>query len=57
MKRLDLVIAGTDPVAIDAFGATCLDAAPEDILTVAKASQLGLGAMDLSRLSVAEYEV
>jgi uncharacterized protein (DUF362 family) len=57
LKRLDLVIAGTDPVAIDAFGATCLDMQPADILTVAKGYESGIGEMDLEKLSIVEYEV
>lgn len=56
LKRLDLVVAATDPVAIDAFGATCLDAYPDDILTVKSAYDLGLGEMDLSKLSILEIQ-
>jgi uncharacterized protein (DUF362 family) len=57
MKKLDLVVAGTDPVAVDAFGSACLDASPADILTVAKAYEHGIGEMDLAKLSVAEFEI
>ncbi len=57
LKRMDIVVAGTDPVAVDAFGASCLDMAPQDILTVSKAYELGVGEMDLEKLSVVEYEV
>ena len=57
MKKLDLVIAGTDPVAIDAFGAECLDATSDDILTVVKAYEHGLGEKDLTKLSIVEFEV
>jgi uncharacterized protein (DUF362 family) len=57
MKHLDLVVAGTDAVAIDAFGANCLDRAPEDIITVVKAYELGLGEMDLKKLSIVEYDL
>jgi uncharacterized protein (DUF362 family) len=56
LKKLDIVIAGTDPVAIDAFGASCLDMAPADILTVTRAYDHGLGEMDLSKLSVLEIQ-
>ena len=55
--QLDLVIAGTDPVAIDAFGATCLDMQPDDIFTVKQAYKLGIGEMDLSKLSISEIEL
>ena len=57
LKKLDLVIAGTDPVAIDAFGATCLDMQPDDIFTVKQAYKLGIGEMDLSKLSISEIEL
>ena len=57
LKRLDLVVAGTDPVAVDAFGSTCLDSFPEDIVTVKKAYELGLGEIDPGKLSIVEYEV
>jgi uncharacterized protein (DUF362 family) len=56
LKRLDTVIAGTDPVAIDAFGATCLDMKPSDILTVQRAYELKIGEMDLSKLSILEIQ-
>jgi uncharacterized protein (DUF362 family) len=56
LKKLDIIIAGTDPVAIDAFGANCLDMSPEDIMTVQHAFDLGIGQMDLAKLSVVEIE-
>jgi uncharacterized protein (DUF362 family) len=56
LKKMDLVVAGTDPVAIDAFGATCMDREPEDILTVQRAFDLGIGEMDLSKLAIAEIQ-
>jgi uncharacterized protein (DUF362 family) len=56
LKKLDIVVAGTDPVAIDALGATYLDMLPADILTVQKAYDLGIGEMDLSRLNILEMQ-
>ena len=56
LKQLDIVVAGTDPVAIDALGATYLDMLPADILTVQKAYDLGIGEMDLSRLEILETQ-
>jgi uncharacterized protein (DUF362 family) len=56
LKKLDIVIAGTDPVAIDAFGATCQDVAASDIISVRKAYELGIGEMDLSKLSIIEIQ-
>jgi uncharacterized protein (DUF362 family) len=57
LKRMDIVVAGTDPVAIDAFGATCLDMDPSDIITVKKAYEHGIGEMDLTKLSIVKYDV
>jgi uncharacterized protein (DUF362 family) len=57
LKRLDLVVAGTDPVAVDAFGATCLDAVPADVITIMKAYEHGMGEMDLGKLSIVEYDL
>jgi uncharacterized protein (DUF362 family) len=56
LKRMDVVIAGTDPVAVDAFGATCLDMAPSDVLTVSRAHDLGIGEMDLEKLSILDIQ-
>lgn len=57
LKKLDIVIAGTDPVAIDAYGAYCLDTAASDVLAVLKAYEHGLGEMELSKLSILDIEV
>jgi len=56
LTRLDVVIAGTDPVAVDAFGAGCLDMAAADIITVQKAYELGIGEMDLSKLTIMDIQ-
>jgi uncharacterized protein (DUF362 family) len=56
LKRLDVVAASTDPVAIDAFGAKCLDVMPSDVISVQRAYDLGLGEMDLSRLNISEFK-
>lgn len=52
VKRLDTVIAGTDPVAVDAFGATLFGIAGRDIPHVVQAARLGLGEIDLSRVQL-----
>lgn len=56
LKKLDVVIAGTDPVAIDAYGAGCLDMAASDIITVQKAYEHGLGEMDLEKLTIMDIQ-
>lgn len=57
LKNPGIVVAGTDPVAIDAFGSICLDMTPADLLTVVKAYEHGLGEMDLDKLSIVEINV
>jgi len=52
VRRLDTVIAGADPVAVDAFGATLFGIAGHDVPHVAQAARLGLGEIDLSRVLV-----
>jgi len=52
VRRLDTVIAGTDPVAVDAFGATLFGILGRDVPHVARAARLGLGEIDLSRVQV-----
>jgi uncharacterized protein (DUF362 family) len=54
LKSMDHVIAGTDPVAIDALAATYLDMQPSDILSVQKGYDMGLGEMDLSKMNIVE---
>ena len=57
LRKRDAVIAGADPVAVDAYGATCLDLAPADVQMIRKAAELGLGRMDLDKLAVKEIAV
>jgi len=55
--RPNLILAGTDPVILDAYAANLLGFYPEDILTINKAAKHGLGKDDLSKAKVAEVEV
>jgi uncharacterized protein (DUF362 family) len=48
----NLVFAGTDPVALDAYGTTLFGLKPADIGHIVKAHQAGRGEMDLSRIKV-----
>jgi uncharacterized protein (DUF362 family) len=57
VKRLDTVIAGTDQVAIDAYGTTLFGLTGADIGYVREAARRGLGVMDLGRLSIRKFEV
>jgi uncharacterized protein (DUF362 family) len=50
IRRSQFVVAGTDRVAIDAFCATLMGMAPEDIIMIGKAHEHGLGEMELSKV-------
>jgi len=57
VAQLGTVAAGTDIVALDAFGAELLGHRPEDIQTVTAAADCGLGRMDYRALAPAEMAV
>jgi uncharacterized protein (DUF362 family) len=57
MARPQVVVAGTDRVAMDSYGATLLNLKPEDIPTIRRASELGLGSMDLDKLRISRIEL
>ncbi len=46
----NLVVAGTDPVAIDAWGTTLFGLKPADIGYISRSYDLGLGEMDLNKI-------
>ncbi len=48
----NLLFAGTDPVALDAYGAGLFGLKPEDLGYVVKAHQAGRGEMDLTKIKV-----
>ena len=48
----NLLFAGTDPVALDAYGAGLFGLKPEDLGYIVKAHQAGRGEMDLSKIKV-----
>jgi len=48
----NLLFAGTDPVALDAYGAGLFGLKPEDLGYVVKAHQAGRGEMDLSKIKI-----
>jgi uncharacterized protein (DUF362 family) len=58
VKQTGIVAAGTDIVALDAFGAELLGHDPKEIQTVAKAHEAGLGEIDYrNNLAVKELTV
>jgi uncharacterized protein (DUF362 family) len=48
----NLLFAGTDPVALDAYGAGLFGLKPKDLGYVVKAHQAGRGEMDLDKIKV-----
>ncbi len=51
-KDLGKVIAGTDPVAVDAYGATLFGLKPEEIGHIKLAAAMGLGKIDLTKVKM-----
>ena len=52
VKILNRVAASSDPVAIDAYGATLFGVAPGDLSFVTAAYRMGLGEMDLKKVRI-----
>jgi len=50
--EMNLVIAGTDPVAVDAVGAAVMDILPTDVKHLILAEKKGLGTCDLEEITV-----
>lgn len=50
--EMNLVIAGTDPVAVDAVGAAVMGIPPTDVEHLVLAEKKGLGTCDLEKISV-----
>ena len=55
VKATNIVAAGTDIVALDAFGSELLGHKPADIPTVAKGQEYGLGKIDYRSLRLKEF--
>jgi uncharacterized protein (DUF362 family) len=54
VKRADTVVAGTDIVALDAFGASLLGYNPQEIGTIVSGHNAGLGQIDYKKLRYKE---
>jgi uncharacterized protein (DUF362 family) len=57
VRRKDVVAAGTDQVAIDAFGASLLGVRPEQVQYVVEAARRGLGTIDYKSVSPREQTI
>ena len=54
VKVLDTLIASTDPVAVDSYATTLFNLRPEEIDSIRRAYEFGLGEMDLKKIRVLE---
>jgi uncharacterized protein (DUF362 family) len=52
VRKLGVVVAGTDPVLADAYAATLLERKPEDIGYIRAAAGMKLGSMDLKQAHI-----
>ncbi len=54
LGRADTVVAGTDPVAIDAYSTRFVDLQPGDVKMIGMAQKHGVGTADLGKLRIVE---
>jgi uncharacterized protein (DUF362 family) len=57
VKKLDTIIAGTDPVAVDAYGTTLFGMKASDLDCIKLADRLGLGTMNLATLKIKKIRI
>jgi uncharacterized protein (DUF362 family)/Pyruvate/2-oxoacid:ferredoxin oxidoreductase delta subunit len=55
-RPVGLILAGTDPVAIDAFGAAIMGFAPHELPMLTAAEAAGLGTADLEQIEILTIE-
>ena len=56
-KLTKMVVAGVDPVAVDAMGATFFDIKPQELLYLRLAKERGLGTFELETLKVEKRKI
>ena len=56
-KLVKTVVAGTDPVAVDAMGATFFDIKPQELLYLRLAQERGLGRFELEKLRIEKRKI
>ena len=57
VKKLDTLVASTDIVALDSYGATLFGKTSKDLPNLGIAAQMGLGIEDLSQIKVEELSL
>ncbi len=55
MKKLDKVVAGTDIVAVDALCCTYVNFTPDEIVSIGKAHDMGIGNKNYKQLNITEF--
>jgi uncharacterized protein (DUF362 family) len=56
-KLMKTVVAGTDPVAVDAYGATFFDYKPQELLFLKLAQERGLGKFELEKVKIEKRKI
>jgi len=56
-KLVKTVVAGTDPVAVDAIGATFFDIRPQELLYLRLAQERGLGKFELEKIRIEKRKI
>ena len=57
LRRLNKVVLGTDPVAVDAYCAPFVGLEAASVLMIARSAEWGLGQMDVTRLAIEQLTV
>ena len=57
LRKLNKVIVGADPVAVDAYGAPFVNLKAADVLMITKSVEAGIGRMDVEKLIVEQLTV
>lgn len=57
LRKLNKVILGTDPVAVDSYGAPLVNLRAADVLMITKSVEWGIGRMDVTKLAVKDLAV
>jgi uncharacterized protein (DUF362 family) len=56
-KLMKTIVAGIDPVAVDAYGATFFDYKPQDLLFLRLAQERGLGKYELEKVKIEKRKI
>lgn len=57
LRRLDKVVLGADPVAVDAYAAPFVNLKAAEVLMITKSAEWGLGRLDVDKLAVEQLTV